>query len=353
MVGPPNKRRRHILRLALLKKTQPSREHEAEVIKIGDESQSDVESDDVYQNDNDEWCQDYHDGSSPAVHPAILVWKEGAGSHLRKAHDGTGRSTKFARLAEKRKRERSMAGCKTLMSYFGQGDEENITGERPYDGKNPIDQSADIDQAINTLKEATSIRNNVAIEKRNKKSQFEFVRHLCVLRYLQQMKESPRSKVSTSLSVARMIFGPDKGTDYRAKSIREWSDEFVRSGSMMVLRQGKHRKTRSLIDDNDIRFACLAYLRNERAELIDGETFARWVSENLHKQPELTLDEPVRIQSRTAVRWLHSLGFHSEQYKKGTYTDGHERPDVVEHRKRSVAHYVKRILSLSHGLQVC
>ena len=31
-----------------------------------------------------------------------------------------------------------------------------------------------------------------------------------MLRCLQQMKESLRSKVATSLSVARMIFGPDK-----------------------------------------------------------------------------------------------------------------------------------------------
>ena len=51
-----------------------------------------------------------------------------------------------------------------------------------------------------------------------------------------------------------------------------------------------------------------------------------------------------KITDRTAVRWLHSLGFH---HKKGVYIDGHERSNVVKYRKV----YLRRleIISIAHG----
>ena len=108
----------------------------------------------------------------------------------------------------------------------------------------------------------------------------------------------------------------------------------MRTHKMMVLRQGKHQKKESLIDDSDIRFALLDHLRSARPETIDGDSIALWIYENLHLRPELTLESPVKIHPNTALRWLHSLGFRSSEHKKGTYTDGHERPDVVAHRNQ-------------------
>lgn len=42
---------------------------------------------------------------------------------------------------------------------------------------------------------------------------------------------------------------------------------------------------------------------------------------------------PAKINDRTAVRWLHLLGFEPTSTKKGVYIDGHKRSDVVEYRK--------------------
>ena len=40
-----------------------------------------------------------------------------------------------------------------------------------------------------------------------------------------------------------------------------------------------------------------------------------------------------KISEKTATRWLKKLGWEFKTYKKGLYSDGHERPDVVEYRK--------------------
>ena len=40
---------------------------------------------------------------------------------------------------------------------------------------------------------------------------------------------------------------------------------------------------------------------------------------------------PSTISIRTAIRWLHHLGFKPVSHKKGIYIDGHEQDDVVRH----------------------
>ena len=42
---------------------------------------------------------------------------------------------------------------------------------------------------------------------------------------------------------------------------------------------------------------------------------------------------PRSVSLRTAIRWLHHLGFKSKNHKKGVYINGHEREDVVKHRE--------------------
>ena len=42
---------------------------------------------------------------------------------------------------------------------------------------------------------------------------------------------------------------------------------------------------------------------------------------------------PRRICLEIACKWLHELGFHVLDKKKGIYIDGHEHDDVIQHRK--------------------
>jgi hypothetical protein len=47
------------------------------------------------------------------------------------------------------------------------------------------------------------------------------------------------------------------------------------------------------------------------------------------------LPASIEISERTATRWLHQLNYHiGDASKKGMHLYGHERPDVVEYRKK-------------------
>ena len=287
-----------------------------------------------------------------------LQWKEGAGAHLRKAYNGTGRSTMFARKAIMKKREQTMKGCRSLTSYFAkQGSPEsecspktsesivcNIDGTN--DSADPLDTDVDsdnsnsslvlklMDDAIQRLGDIVRLNNSSDLDRKSRHSKFDHVRYLCILRFLELVRQNPRSRIQSSRGIAKSVYGLDKGGEYKARCIRLWSDEFVQNGHLMPLRQGKHQKSSSLLDDADIKQSCLDYLRTRRVELIDAASFSQWVSNDLHKVESLGLLRPARISERTARRWLHRLGFECKEYRKGTYTDGHERPDVVEYRTR-------------------
>ncbi len=63
-------------------------------------------------------------------------------------------------------------------------------------------------------------------------------------------------------------------------------------------------------------------------------SFCRWVNESLLPNSVLDPGYPRKISVQTSRRCLHELGFEVLDKKKGIYIDGHERPDVVQHRKR-------------------
>lgn len=46
------------------------------------------------------------------------------------------------------------------------------------------------------------------------------------------------------------------------------------------------------------------------------------------------------IGLETGRTWLHELGFEVQDKKKGVYIDGHERDDVIEHRKKFLCQLV-------------
>jgi hypothetical protein len=187
--------------------------------------------------------------------------------------------------------------------------------------------------AISKLESITAIHRNAGLHKKNLMSKFDTIRHLCVLRFLQKTQEDPRSRMSSSKQIAESIFGPEKGTDYKARCIRIWSEEFVKTLTLAPYKQGKHQKSESLIDDPDIRGALISILRSKRAELIEARSFSRWIKEELHLNESLGLLQQIVVSESTARRWLHILGFRLTERKNGVYIDGHEREDVVAYRK--------------------
>ncbi|RPB06751.1 hypothetical protein P167DRAFT_475370, partial [Morchella conica CCBAS932] len=52
-----------------------------------------------------------------------------------------------------------------------------------------------------------------------------------------------------------------------------------------------------------------------------------------HSTTPTLFRKKLSISSRTAKDWLHRLGYHWGEVKKGVYKDGHEKPDVVNYRQ--------------------
>src|SRR5262249_15903567 len=127
-------------------------------------------------------------------------------------------------------------------------------------------------------------------------SAFDRLRLLAVKRLLESMRESERSKVASSEAIASVIFGKN-GASYRSRAIRDWSDYFVKHEHLPELRQGKHLKTKTLIDDEDVQAACRAFIRQLPADKRDANAFMKWVNSEL--QGECALETPVSISERT------------------------------------------------------
>jgi hypothetical protein len=80
-----------------------------------------------------------------------------------------------------------------------------------------------------------------------------------------------------------------------------------------------------------------------------AQTFCDWINNSLLVSSHLPPFFPREISLRTAVRWLHHLGFKPVSHKKGVYIDGHEREDVVRHRKK----LLKTLHDLRSSLPPC
>jgi hypothetical protein len=68
-----------------------------------------------------------------------------------------------------------------------------------------------------------------------------------------------------------------------ARKIRQWAMYFVQNKELSGHMQGRHMKTKSLIDDEDIASACRAWLRTQRSDTISPLSFCRWVLDELCK----------------------------------------------------------------------
>lgn len=75
--------------------------------------------------------------------------------------------------------------------------------------------------------------------------------------------------------------------------------------------------------------------RVEQLELLSTSLHEIERSENT-TQPQKRLS----LSARTAVRWLHQMGYDWKEVKKGIYKDGHERQDVVQYRQET---FLKRM----------
>ncbi len=197
---------------------------------------------------------------------ALIAWRPGAETYLRAPYRGTSRATKFRKLALEREKDVEMLDHIKITSFFERDEPTAPT---------PPPRSILVKEALKALQLKQITSNNARNYKKLKKvTTFDAIRLLAVQRFLESIDRSPRSRVSSSQSIAAILFGV-RGDSYRARSIRDWSDYYVDHHVLPSLRQGKHQKTKSLIDDEDIRAACLRFLRSKRNDSISKGMFSK------------------------------------------------------------------------------
>ena len=162
-------------------------------------------------------------------------------------------------------------------------------------------------------------------------SPYDTIRVLAVRDYIQFLFDG-RLKVDSSTSSAKRYIPlvKNRSVEWFARNILQWGDYFIKNKQLPVSSHGKHKKTLSFIDDEDIQLQILAWLRSLKPSKRTAQSLRSFLSAEL-------VPDPISISLSTALRLLDKLCFEvtdTDKKKGSIYVDGHERQDVVEYRTR-------------------
>lgn len=123
------------------------------------------------------------------------------------------------------------------------------------------------------------------------------------------------------------------------RTIGRWRKLFYdNAGTFPDSEQGHYQRQGVLWSDEELCEAARTYIRQNAVVKgrpnMNAVSFTRWVNDHLLPNSILEPGFPRHIGVETGRKWLHELGFEVLNKKKGVYIDGHERGDVVEHRKK-------------------
>ena len=273
----------------------------------------------------------------------VLKWnKKAEKKRFRAVYHGDSRTTAWRKNQKKKAREDSVKNVPKISSFFKSSlssqvlvDDEDQEGSEYQEVEDMATETRDsmtIDDAILALTELTNITPNVKQAKRSVNiSKFDLIRYMAIMSYLKlQQTDTSVGKMKASREVAVALF-PKRGVSGTSRRIRRWAQQYLHAQTLPEHRQGRHVKTKSLIEDEDVKAACRSWLQSQHTDSITALYFSKWVCENLSLASRLP--RPVSISERTATRWLGRLNYSFGEYRKGLYFDGHERPDVVAYRE--------------------
>ena len=178
----------------------------------------------------------------------------------------------------------------------------------------------------------------------NAKKPWEINRARAVFKYFTLLLEDV-GKIAASAETA-LAFYPMKGsglsavvrsveqakTCYKARSVREWAEEYLITGEFPEFKQGEHAKTFSIINNEMNRAELTSQLRSWSDVDRTPDILMKHCNE-----PDGLLSKmnqaPSQISYSTAKRWMIELGFKPVTASKGWFTDAHERDDVVASRE--------------------
>lgn len=122
----------------------------------------------------------------------------------------------------------------------------------------------------------------------------------------------------------------EENGNHFARRVRALARHYQLFEELPVETRGGHANAKSLLNDESVQTACLAWLTKQAVGSVTPQKFREGVNSEILAALGITPKKP--ISERTARRWLVRLGYRRTLIKKGVYMDGHERPDVVKYR---------------------
>jgi hypothetical protein len=267
-----------------------------------------------------------------------------ARSERRKKHD-----------AMMRAKSATATGQKSILGFLQKADVDYDTEDEMNDGGKII-EGQDDEEIVGdkfTMQEAidhlsgfeAKITRNAKDDKKDPSMMWQKVQAMAVLRLLQRRVDG-EGKMEASADIARMLYGTSGTECYKARSIRYWAEEYLKTGELVTYKQGKHAKVYSIITDENIKHQFRIHLRklsdNERTPL----KFQFDLNEKLLREIPRA---PAKVCVETATRWKRYLGFDAEKAQKGWFTDGHERDDDGRRAANHCLRYMSFYRAGLHG----
>ena len=138
--------------------------------------------------------------------------------------------------------------------------------------------------------------------------------------------------LNASLAIARRM---GKG-EYFARRIRQNEKYLAKHGRLPPSKKFARHGQYTLLDNESVLHGVHRYLAAQNLGTITPHLLCCHVNNVIIPALELT-PKKATISERTAINWLKKLGYTCKDVKKGVYFDGHERPDVIEARKKFLA----------------
>ncbi|KAJ7435575.1 hypothetical protein B0H11DRAFT_1666797, partial [Mycena galericulata] len=115
---------------------------------------------------------------------------------------------------------------------------------------------------------------------------------------------------------------------YWARQTRLLVRQFIRDRTILPLNPYGYWKT-SMLYDEEFKSEITLYLQELGKEITAQKLVAFLARDDIKQRHGITK----KVSVRTAQRYLKELGYRWSEAKKGQYSDGHERPDVVDYRE--------------------
>ena len=319
--------------------------------KEDDEVEEWIELEDQVDADEDQFLEDLDD-IYDEKEVVVLERKVAEEEHRWRAkgnnsgvrNSGTSRSTFYRKEANKVELRKAAEKSQKLTSFFSPVDADlkdpdtvddnmySMPGRPSMSHEKCTDKYSDMEAIEQLNTKFAIISKNKHTNAKNTLDKWDYLAAISICSYLQLVRsEGERSKMASSRLVASTMFQKSRtGDSYKARCIRSWAAVFKATGELPSYRQGKHIKTPTIITDENVQQYLKAHLRSLDDDVRTPTRFANDLNTEL--LAELGQDAPVSVSRETARRWMVYLDFAACVTKKGYYTDGHNRSDVVAYR---------------------